>query len=446
MKRIFFYLCLMAAVVACNDNDSFTTDRSARLTFSKDTVRLDTVFSGVGSSCYTVWVYNRSTDGIRLPKVYLKQGNQTGFRVNVDGTYLDNSTGSVATGLEVRKDDSIRVFIELTPVMNKQNAAQFVSDEIVFQHESGVEQRLRLEAYAWDAVSLHSLMIKKDTLIQSEKPVIVYGGITVDTTATLTIKNTTLYFHDKSGLNIYGKLLADSVTMRGDRLDHMFAYLTYDRISGQWDGVRFYGSSFGNVLKNTEIRSSMFGIRCDSAKVDASNQRLYMERCIVHNCKGNGVELHNSYVGIKDCQITNTLGDCVLAYGGAVLIDGCTIAQFYPFSANRGVGLRFNNQYNSYAYPLELMSVENSILTGYANDELMGTQGNADHAFVYSFSNCLLRTPEVNDTTHFKKIIWEKSTDQINGKKHFVKIDETNFIYDFRLDSLSPAKGLGCYR
>lgn len=75
---------------------------------------MDTIFSTVGSRTYDFWVYNRSRDGVRLKSVRLRKGNQTGFRVNVDGSYLDNTFGSVVNNLEVRKDDSIRVFVELT--------------------------------------------------------------------------------------------------------------------------------------------------------------------------------------------------------------------------------------------------------------------------------------------------------------------------------------------
>ena len=46
---------------------------------------------------------------MKLSAYHKKQGNQTGFRVNVDGTYLDNTTGAVTTNLEVRKDDSLYI-------------------------------------------------------------------------------------------------------------------------------------------------------------------------------------------------------------------------------------------------------------------------------------------------------------------------------------------------
>jgi hypothetical protein len=446
MKRIFLLFSILACLVACSDNDSFSNNRSNVLSFSTDTVRLDTVFSTIGSATYTMWVYNNSGDGIRISKAYLRQGNQTGFRVNVDGSYLDNSLGSQVRDLEVRKGDSIRVFIELTAPQNMKDVAQAVEDDLMFQLESGVAQSVRLSGCAWDALIMRDWVVERDTLVESRKPIIIYGGLTVNANATLTIRKTVLYFHDKAGINVYGTLDADSVLMRGDRLDHMFDYLPYDRVSGQWGGVRFFTSSTGNVLTNTELRNGSFGIRCDSARLANDNLRLYMERCIVHNSTGHGLELYNAFVGIKDCQITNNQGDCVLTYGGAVLIEGCTIAQFYPFVASRGVALRFFNSYQGYAYPLELLSCESTILTGYADDELMGTQERADTSYNYVFDKCLLRTPSVDDTTHFKNIIWEKPTDEIQGKKHFKLIDETNLKYDFHLDSLSTAKGMGCYR
>ena len=226
----------------------------------------------------------------------------------------------------------------------------------------------------------------------------------------------------------------------------MFAYLPYDRVSGQWEGIHLYGSSEGNELKNTELRSAMYGVICDSAKLSSQNQRLYMENSIVHNCKGNGLELYNTYAGIKKCQLSNMLGSCVLVYGGAVIMDSCTIAQFYPFSAQRNVALQIYNKFNNAPYPLEQFQMTNSILTGYANDEILGKQESEDAAFNYLFINTLLRTPQVeNDTVHYKQILWEKPSDEISGKKHFVLVDETNFIYDFHLKEESPAKGLGCY-
>jgi len=443
MKRILCILTLLVVVfmAACSDDDSFSANRSNLLTFSVDTVKMDTVFSEVGSRTYTFWVFNHSGEGIRLSSVRLRNGNQTGFRVNVDGSYLDNTTGAVATGLEVRQGDSIRVFVELTAPENMKQEPQMLEDDIVFALESGVEQRVCLRAWSWDAVPVTDLIITADTLIETAKPILVYGeGIVVDSGAVLTLRNTTLYFHDKAGINVNGSLRTENVLMRGDRLDHMFDYLPYDRVSGQWRGISFGRSSTRNIMEDTEIRNALSAVVLDSAALDTTVQRLTMTRCIIHNAKGYGVLSTNSYIGLYYCQLTNTWNDCLALYGGVADIDYCTLAQFYPFAADRGAALRFVN-----GNGLVLLCT-NTIVTGYDTDVVMGEVSDTTNVYAYHFNNCLLRTPAVeDDTVSFKQIQWETPKDSIQGKAHFVKIDEANLDYDFHLDSLSTAHGKGCY-
>ena len=254
--------------MACADDDSFSSSSALQIDFPADTIQLDTVFSRTASSTYSFWVHNRNNSGIRMQSVRLKRGNQTGFRVNVDGIYLDNAKGSQTNEIEIRQNDSILVFVEITP-----------------------ELSICLQAWAWDAVKLYSPVIETDSVIESGKPLVIYGDFTVAEGAHLTIRNTTLYFHDASGMNVYGTLLTDNCTMRGDRLDRMFSYLPYDRVPGQWKGVRFYENSRDNVLINTQIRNSYEGLVCDSAAIDSTCFRLLMQQCVVHNTQGNAVQL-----------------------------------------------------------------------------------------------------------------------------------------------------------
>ena len=79
-----------------------------RLTFSIDSVTVDTIFSRVSSSTRAFWVYNKGKSGIRCQNVRLAKGNQTGFRVNVDGIYLGASEGWQTSDIEIRRGDSIR--------------------------------------------------------------------------------------------------------------------------------------------------------------------------------------------------------------------------------------------------------------------------------------------------------------------------------------------------
>lgn len=446
IKRIFFILSIISSVISCSDDDSFTTNPSALLTFSVDTLQTDTVFSTIGSRTYDFWVYNHSGDGLRMTSARLEKGNQTGFRVNVDGTYLDNTLGSVATNLEVRNGDSIRVFVEFTPTENGSLEPQEVLDRLIFKLESGTEQRVVLQGYSWDAVIMRNTVIHHDSVIECSRPVIVYGGLQVDSGATLSIRHSNLYFHDGKGIDVYGRLLTDQVTLRGDRLDRMFDYLPYDRVSGQWGGeggIVFHASSTGNYLRNTEIRNAgKFGILCDSSAYAVDSYRLVMEGCVVHNTKGTNLLVANSNVRLYQCLFSNAQGDCVTVNGGSVDINRCTLAQFYPFVGGRGAALRFSNH-----HPLYALHCDSSIITGYEADVVMGVNVDTLHAFSYRFSHSLLRTPRVEtaDSVYFHQIIWESPSDSVQGKKHFKLVDETNLKYDFRLDSLSSAQGLGCF-
>jgi len=448
MTRLFLFLAfLVASLASCSDDDKFTASPTVTLSFSTDSVKMDTVFSTVGSRTYDFWVYNRGSRGLHLQSVRLRQGNQTGFRVNVDGSYLDNALGAVVTDLEVRSGDSLRVFVEFTAPHNQQPTPQLVEDDLVFLLESGIQQRVVLRAFAWDALLCDSIVVSSDSTIEYSQPLVIRRGLRVDSAVTLNLRNTTLFFHDKAGIDVYGTLVTDSVVMRGDRLDHMFDYLPYDRVSGQWRGLRFFPSSFENELIATEIRNAESGIVCDSTTFPSDRQRLYMERSVVHNSAGHGLLAFNSWVGLLRCQFTNSAGDCLAFYGGAAVMDHCTVAQFYPFPGGRGAALRFANFYGESAYPLHAMTMTNSIVTGYDDDVVMGQalEGDSLTAFTYSFDNTLLRTPVLEDTVNCKNMMWETEKDSIQGKQHFRLIDEQNLIYDFHLDSLSTAVGKGCY-
>ncbi len=438
-------LACLAMLVSCADDDTFSTSPSHLLSFSLDSVALDTVFSQVPTATKTFWVYNKSGDGIRCNKIRLEKGNQTGFRVNVDGSYLGASEGFQVSNIEVRKGDSIRVFVELTSPLNNRKEPVLLDDNLVFSLESGVEQKVNLSAYTWDALQYTDMVIDTDSTISTDRPVIIYGGITVAEGATLTIaEGTTLYFHENAGIDVWGRLSVEgtaenNVVMRGDRIDNMFDYLPYDRVSGQWQGIHFHEPSYDNVINFADIHSPYNGIVCDSS--DVSKLKLSLYNSVVHNCQGYGVDVTHSVVDVVNTQITNTLHDCFAIFGGVARLLYTTIAQFYPFDANRGAALRFANFRNDAVYPLYDFICQNCLVTGYADDVIMG-ESDSTANYSFSFDHCLLRTPAIQDTVRIRDVIWENPEDTITtAAKLFRTVDIDLLKYDFRLDSTSVAIG-----
>lgn len=430
----------MTIIWSCSDDD-YSYSSSDRLMFSYDTIRIDTVFSNIPTPTTSFWVYNRTGKNIRLQSVRLERGNQSGFRVNVDGVYLGQSMGYQTGDVEILRNDSIRVFVELTAVGNGDAEYKKLSDNIIFTTEGGAEQRVNLSAYSWDAILLHDPVIHRDTTFTGDKPIVIFGSLKVDSAATLTLSpDTKLFFHDDSKINVYGRLLCKGepgkeVVLRGYRLDKIFDHLPYDGVSGQWRGVHFFESSYGNQMDYTDLHSAYDGIVIDSCSVD--EKTLEMTSSTVHNCQGYGIYNASSWVELRNCQLTNTLKDCVYSKGGITTINNCTIAQFYPFDSKRGVALRFSNM-----SPLQLQCYS-SIVTGYADDEMKPYLSDSTKKFAYEFKNCILRTPKVmtDDSVRFVNVQFENIEDTAKtGKKHFLNVNKDNKLrYDFRLDSLSSA-------
>lgn len=446
--RTLLYISLLLLGVlswsSCEDDDSFSTSPNNLLTFSTDTVKLDTCFSTVPTPTKTMWVYNRSGDGLRCTSVRLAKGNQTGFRVNVDGVYLGSSEGFQVSDIEIRKKDSIRVFVELTAPANQRTEPMAIDDDLVFTLESGVQQKVHLRSWSWDAEIWRSVTISEDTTIDSPtKPIVVYGGITVAEGATLTIAaGTKLYFHNDAGIDVYGRLVAQgtaekNVVLRGDRIDHMFDYLPYDRVSGQWQGIKLHNTSFNNELIYTDIHSTFNGVMCESE--DATQLKLKLWNSTIHNCQGYGLCATNCKVDIRNAQITNALQDCACFEGGDVNIVNSTFAQFYPFDSARKASLRFTNK-----TPLISLVCQNSLITGYADDVLMGNKVDEAADFNYTFDHCVIRTPEItgDEAVHFKEgVVFENPEDTVHaGRKHFVMVDANRQDYDFRLSAASLAR------
>lgn len=447
VKYTLFIVAIISLFISCSDEDFSTSSSVSPLYFSVDTVDMDTVFANVPSSTRSFWVYNRSQNNVRLSSVRLVGGNQHGFRVNVGGTYLSAESGFQTSDLEVRKNDSVRVFVELTSPKATTEGMTLIEDKLVFSQLVAMEQRMLLRARSWKARQVYNLRIRRDTIISGESPIIVYGGIRVDSAATLTIApGTKLFFHDKAGIDVYGRLLVKgtanaNVTLRGDRLDKMFSYLPYSRVSGQWAGIRIYEHSYGNEFENMDLYGAFDGLRIDSS--DVSRPKLTLKASTIHNCQGYGILAEQCLMEMQNCQISNTQNDCVRINGGKAALTHCTLAQFYPFATERGAALWITFD----KYPLVTCLLQNCLITGYTNDVVMLGKEEKEKGVLITFRDSRIRMPKIDlpyVNATFDNIVYEQPTDTaFSPKNTFMTFDEKNLYYDFRLKKGSGAINAG---
>ena len=455
MKLKFLPLLLALLVVACSDYESFSNNPDFRLVFSQDTVAFDTLVSTIPSSTKTLYAFNNNGNGMRISTIQLEGGAESRFRVNVDGRYLANG---IWHDFEVLKHDSLIIRIEMTPPEVGSNEPLYFKDRLYFTLENGVTQTVVLSGGSIDAyIQKGGLIIETDATLLTDKPYVIYDSLVVKEGVTLTLtEGTKLMFHDKAALHVYGRLLVEGsiekpVVLRGDRMDHMFDYLLYDNTPSRWEGIIIHNGSYGNELFQCDLHSSCFGIiveDTEQAVPDETNPSVTLDCCILHNIGGDGLQFNNCVSKVTNTQISNTLGHTVNINGGIHNFVYCTLAQFYPFTANRGDGLHLASCADGGEYgKLRKAHFINCVITGYGEDVIMGENIPQDGSCDYLFHHCFLNTPPVVDEEFFVGNIFDR--DKQSGEdlklvrdENFVLFDTENLIYDFTPKAESQIRSL----
>lgn len=450
--HILLSVAMAMGIVGCVEEHGFSAAPMHRLTFSSDTISFDTLFTEVSSSTYSFLIYNRNEVGVRIAEATLSGGVNSPFRVNVDGL-----SGVTFRDLAVRGGDSLYAFVEVTVDPRGQDEAFFVCDSLLFVLESGVTQQVLLCAYGQDATVLHGVCIDDDTRFTARRPYLIYDSLRVNEGSTLYLEaGSRLYFKEDAGMQVYGTLEAIGavdapVVFRGARTDRMFSYLPYDRLTAQWRGITLHESSHDNLFVHCDIHSGVYGIR--AVDDDMTAYKLVMQDSQIHNVDEDALQLTQCVASFSNSLFTNAGGHCVNILGGQMTFLHCTMANFFPWSSERGVAVNISNyvKEEEMLYPLLGVNFINSIITGAKNDELTGTilektdtidySEYARFAFTHSLINSKGEAREP-DSLHFSHIVWEHRDSVAYGRTNFRTVDGSNFIYDFHLDSLSCARGI----
>lgn len=444
MKRpLYFLLCLAVLIFwsSCRKDFNFTQSNGT-LQFSKDTVYLDTVFTNIGSSTYNLKVYNKSNNDIVIPTLRLAQGQNSMYRLNVDGISGSGpQQGKEFENIELLAKDSMFIFIETTIDIQTLAALQtqfLYTDAIEF--DSGAElQKVELVTLVKDAVFIYpnrdattgvieTLTFDVDgdgtddeTTIQgrfltdpeltftNEKPYVVYGYAAVDDGKTLTIDaGTRVHFHANSGLLVTSgaslkvnglpstdqELLEGEVIFEGDRLEPGF-----ENVPGQWQTIWLFNGSTDNEINHATIRNSTIGILSDGnqdnpTKLNITNSQVYNSSNF--GILGRGTSINGENLAINNSGQSSFAG----TYGGSYNFVHATFANYWTNSFRQFPAVLLNNfiidQDNATSTnPLDEANFTNCIIYGNDNPELLLDKDAAD-TFSFKFTNCLIKFDDPN--------------------------------------------------
>lgn len=415
-------------------SDAVSTSASDILTFSRDTVNFDTVFTDLGTPTARLVVANRAKKAINISSIRLKNPDSN-FRINVDGVSAMNFQN-----VEIWREDSIFVFIECFIPETTSNEPYRVEDELEFV-TNGVTQTVLLEAYGQNVVRLRGTRISSDTRLTAERPYIVFDSLVVDKNATLSIDpDVRLLFHDGAELIVHGRIDAvgepgKMIQMRGDRLDNVLTNVGYDILAGQWKGMRISPGSFDNRLEYVDMRSTEVGLQIDSCYSD--NLKLLLRNSWLHNSQRHVLE--SKYANIEAYGVCfSEAADAVVSLtGGKNNFIQCTIANNYLFSAITQPLLclyhclpKDMEENPTNIMPMMEANFENSIIYGITSDL---NKGDFTDSNVW-FRNVSLKSAGENDE-HFIDCLWECDP--------LFLTDRPRYYFNYHVLPDSPVIGMG---
>ncbi|MFT4697449.1 MAG: hypothetical protein ACI9SJ_000572 [Flavobacteriaceae bacterium] len=434
MKYI-YSLALLSCLVfwsSCR-NDFESSPNTGNLSFSQDTVYLDTVFTNIGSSTRNIKVYNRSDDDIIIPTIRLEKGESSEYRLNVDGL-----PGKSFENIQILAKDSIFVFIETTINIDDFPNPTFdflYEDKILFD-TGGNQQDVDLVTLVQDAIflfpqrfddgTIETLNLgqdpndpENDILIEgfiledseltftNEKPYVIYGYAAVANGKTINFQpGSRVHFHENSGILVAAQatlkslglpssdpeLLENQIIFEGDRLEPSFS-----EIPGQWGALWLTGGSTNHEFEYTTIKNSSVGILMDGLD---GTQSLSLKNVQIYNNSNYGLLARNSFVRGENVVINNS-GQSSLAcsFGGDYEFNHSTFTNYWTNGFRVFPTVQIDNfiQTGETTFEVNPMSAifNNCIIYGNERREFNIFE-NTDEAFVFSFNNCLLKFEDVS--------------------------------------------------
>lgn len=439
MNALVRSLLMLAAIVtllASCRKDGFTDSPDALLSPQIDTLHFDTVFTTTGSFTQAFKIFNDNNKGIHVSSVRLAGGDASPFKINVDGV-----AGPHVTGLDIAGGDSAYVFVTVHINPNADNLPFVVRDSIEIAYNGNTEL-IQLDAYGQNAHFLRNQEITGSETWEAGLPYVILGGLTVDTTATLTInKGCRIYLHADAPLLVNGTLKVlgehyDStrVVFSGDRLD-----APYRDFPASFPGLIFTDVSRNNELTYAVIKNAYQALVAEGPSPTAA-PKLTLHQVIIDNAYDIGLLGLNSSITAQNLLVSNCGKNIILAGGGNYHFTHCTAASYSnSYLQHKDPVLTITNFINQTIPPRSLTATFTNCIFwaegGLVDDEVvLAKEGST--TFDVAFNGVLwkVKTPPALATT---------TGTVLTDAPGFEEIDVPNRIFNFRLQEGSPARNAG---
>ncbi len=433
LKNLAFCLCITSLMFAlsCKPEDEIITkNQNAFLAFSVDTVLFDTVFSTVGSISKRLKVFNRSKNAINIASLSVAGGDASPYRIFVNGVQQVQASDQVILG-----GDSLLIVVQVTVDPGQQNLPFLVKDSLVFTTNANV-QNVKLIAYGQDAVFYNNAVLPCNTTWTSEKPYVIRKAILVDSICRLTIqKGAKIYLSNgayifvKGSINVQGTA-EEPILFTNDRLDAAFK-----NAPGQWNGIYFLEGSKDNVVNYAKIRNADIGIRLGTPDNDTIPD-VIVSNTIIENMSTAGILTFTSDLYAYN-TLVNNCGSYTVANlaGGHYTYEHCTFANYNFIFFRQQPSVVFSDNLiledNSTLIADLSIKLSNTIIWGSLPEEIQVSS--AGSKVVIAASNNILRT---------QRQAFFPGNIQHGSNISFPKFVEPE-AYNYRLDTLSPAKDAG---
>src|SRR5664279_3556578 len=282
-KVLLFSVLAGILLISCQKQSN--QNGNARLFLSADTVSFDTVFAATATITQQVKLINNNDFGFSINSISLAGGSASPFIINIDGT-----PGPEVSNLGIPANDSLIIFVTVYIRAGSGPVPFHLEDSIRISY-NGKEQFVQLSAWGQNAHFLKNEEILHDTIWPNDLPYVIYGNLTIDSNATLTIQSGThIYVHADAPIFVDGslKILGDSLSSQrvyftGDRLD-----LPYANYPGSWPGIFFRQSSKDNMLNYAVFQNGNQTLVTEGPSTNL-NPKLSLYQCVINNSLGQGI-------------------------------------------------------------------------------------------------------------------------------------------------------------